>query len=50
MQAAQDALKYGAQAAIDAVNSTSASQAVKNAAIANAQGAARTQALKGKVK
>lgn len=50
MQAAQDALKYGAQAAIDAVNSTNASQAVKNAAVANAQGAARTQALKGKVK
>ena len=50
MRAAQDALKYGAQAAIDAVNSTNASQAVKNAAIQNAQGAARTQAMKGKGK
>ena len=49
MKAAQDAKKYGAQAAIDAVNSTNASQAVKNAAIQNAQGVAMTEYYKNRV-
>ena len=46
MQAAQDALKYGGTAAINAVNNLNVSQAVKNAAIQNAQGAVRTQNYK----
>ena len=49
MQAAQLAKEYGSGAVIDAINQTNASQAVKNAAIQNAQGVDMTEYYKNRV-